>query len=482
MPLQPLPLQRSPSTVPSHCPDDSPARRVDLDIAGARRCWSKVRTEREDQPAAGVRRTRGPHVGQVRVLGFDPVRQRNQCGGGGPALPCLHLYDDLTVGRTSLRRPGLGRDTGRSTRPAPGSDSSAACSRRVPRSSRPSASAGGPGRPGRRCPSCGCSTSPTPGSTHRPGDTQPVGLGSDAFRITVVIASHEADFVESLATRRWWSPGSGDRERVIGRRRHLRWTSGTASPGLGESSTEGRVSAPVLSRPLLTCSRCRPAAARPGGQVPMWRDTVLVAGRTCASRRVPVALSQVAPFGSWPRLFAFALGPDRTLMAKGPRPVLVAVLFCTVLAIQRSVSVESVDGPGTRCASPGWIRRALLGKPQPWRQLVVSRWSRVGSPCSTGQDRTAVAHHRLLRARNHRAGGHRHPLRALSAGLRSKRRCCPSCCCHRRPCPAAAPASGRRHWPAACRRREPVAAAAVVFDAVYLALGVVVYGPIQESA
>src|SRR5450759_80388 len=79
----------------------------------------------------------------------------------------------------------------------------------------------------------------------------------------------------------------------------------------------------------------------------MWRDTLLVAGKDLRiEARSKVALSQVAPFGIVALvLFAFALGPDRGLMAKGaPGLFWVAVLFCTVLAVQRSVSVESADG------------------------------------------------------------------------------------------------------------------------------------------
>ena len=79
----------------------------------------------------------------------------------------------------------------------------------------------------------------------------------------------------------------------------------------------------------------------------MWRDSLLVAGKDLRiEARSRVAVSQVAPFGIVALvLFAFALGPDRTVMAKGaPGLFWVAVLFCTVLAVQRSVAVESGDG------------------------------------------------------------------------------------------------------------------------------------------
>ena len=80
----------------------------------------------------------------------------------------------------------------------------------------------------------------------------------------------------------------------------------------------------------------------------MWRDAALVAGKDLRiEARSRVALSQVAPFGD--------RGPGRSSPSpsaptarRWPRaaPGLfwVAVLFCTVLAVQRSVSVESADG------------------------------------------------------------------------------------------------------------------------------------------
>src|SRR5664280_2160324 len=67
------------------------------------------------------------------------------------------------------------------------------------------------------------------------------------------------------------------------------------------------------------------------GRWPMWRDAVLVAGKDLRiEARSRVALSQVAPFGVVAlALFAFALGPDRSVMAKGaPGLFWVAVLFC----------------------------------------------------------------------------------------------------------------------------------------------------------
>ena len=86
----------------------------------------------------------------------------------------------------------------------------------------------------------------------------------------------------------------------------------------------------------------------------MWRDTVLVAGKDLRiETRSRVALSQVAPFGiGGARPLRLALGPDHQVMAKGaPGLFWVAVLFCTVLAIQRSV-VGRVGRRRPRRAAP----------------------------------------------------------------------------------------------------------------------------------
>ena len=71
--------------------------------------------------------------------------------------------------------------------------------------------------------------------------------------------------------------------------------------------------------------------------------------RTCASKRGSrVALWQVVPFAVLVLvLLAFAIGPDQaSLRHAAPGIFWVALLFSTVLAIQRSVAVES--GEGTR--------------------------------------------------------------------------------------------------------------------------------------
>src|ERR1700691_1914913 len=81
----------------------------------------------------------------------------------------------------------------------------------------------------------------------------------------------------------------------------------------------------------------------------MWRDAVLVAGKDLRiEARSRVALWQGVPFPARVLvLLAFAIGPDAApLRAAAPGIFWIAVLFSTVLSIQRSVAIES--GEGTR--------------------------------------------------------------------------------------------------------------------------------------
>lgn len=81
----------------------------------------------------------------------------------------------------------------------------------------------------------------------------------------------------------------------------------------------------------------------------MWRDALLVAGKDLRiEARSRVALWQVLPFALLVLvLSAFALGPGpATLRAAAPGLFWLAVLFSTVLATQRSFAIEA--GEGTR--------------------------------------------------------------------------------------------------------------------------------------
>ncbi|HUF33808.1 MAG TPA: heme exporter protein CcmB [Acidimicrobiales bacterium] len=79
----------------------------------------------------------------------------------------------------------------------------------------------------------------------------------------------------------------------------------------------------------------------------MLRDALLVAGKDLRiEARSRVALNQVAPFGVLVLvLFAFALDPDRGVLVRASAGLFwVAVLFSALLAVQRSQAVESGDG------------------------------------------------------------------------------------------------------------------------------------------
>jgi heme exporter protein B len=78
----------------------------------------------------------------------------------------------------------------------------------------------------------------------------------------------------------------------------------------------------------------------------MWHDAVLVAGKDLrVEARARVVLNQVAPFSLLVLvLFAFALDPDTGILARATAGLFwIAVLFSSLLAIQRSFAVEAAD-------------------------------------------------------------------------------------------------------------------------------------------
>jgi heme exporter protein B len=79
----------------------------------------------------------------------------------------------------------------------------------------------------------------------------------------------------------------------------------------------------------------------------MWRDATLVAGKDLRIEgRSRVTTNQVAPFAIVVLvLFAFALDPDRDVLTRVAAGLFwLAVLFSTLLAVQRSFALESSDG------------------------------------------------------------------------------------------------------------------------------------------
>lgn len=98
----------------------------------------------------------------------------------------------------------------------------------------------------------------------------------------------------------------------------------------------------------------------------MFRDAKLIAGKDLRiERRSRVTTQQIAPFAVLVLvLFAFALDPDRGVLGRASAGLFwLAVVFCTVLAVQRSALVEVTDraGEGLRLAGldPGGV---FLGK------------------------------------------------------------------------------------------------------------------------
>jgi heme exporter protein B len=79
----------------------------------------------------------------------------------------------------------------------------------------------------------------------------------------------------------------------------------------------------------------------------VWRDTAVMAGKDLRIElRSRVATNQIAPFAVLVLiLFAFALDPDRGVLGEAAAGLFwVAVLFCALLAIERSFAVEAADG------------------------------------------------------------------------------------------------------------------------------------------
>jgi heme exporter protein B len=79
----------------------------------------------------------------------------------------------------------------------------------------------------------------------------------------------------------------------------------------------------------------------------VWRDAALVAGKDLRLElRSRVTTNQVLPFAFLVLLlFGFALDADRPVLDRAtPGLFWLAVLFCTLLAVQRSFAVEAADG------------------------------------------------------------------------------------------------------------------------------------------
>jgi heme exporter protein B len=222
----------------------------------------------------------------------------------------------------------------------------------------------------------------------------------------------------------------------------------------------------------------------------MWHDAVLVAGKDLRiEARSRVALWQVVPFAVLVLvLLAFAIGPDQaSLRHAAPGIFWVALLFSTVLAVQRSVSVESGEGTrdGLRLSGidPAGI---FLGKAAAvalqllvlqvvlwvgvtflfdvhvrviWLAVTASLLATIGLACA------GVLY-----------GG-------LSAGLRVRDTLLPLLVL-----PVLAPVllAGSKAWDAALSGNASGGTQwlkiLVPFAVIYLVVGIVLYGPLQEAA
>jgi heme exporter protein B len=222
----------------------------------------------------------------------------------------------------------------------------------------------------------------------------------------------------------------------------------------------------------------------------MWRDAVLVAGKDLRiEARSRVGLWQVVPFAVLVLiLVAFAIGPDSaSLRHAAPGIFWIAVLFSTVLTIQRSVAIES--GEGTRdglrlsgidpagiflgkAAAVGlqllvlqiilWLGVTFLFNVRVhvvWLAIVTSLLATVGLACAG-----------VLYG-------------ALSAGLRVRDTLLPLLVL-----PVLAPVllAGSKAWQAALDGNASSGTEwlriLIPFAVIYLVIGIVLYGPLQEAA
>lgn len=222
----------------------------------------------------------------------------------------------------------------------------------------------------------------------------------------------------------------------------------------------------------------------------MWRDALLVAGKDLRIElRSRVALWQVVPFAVLVLvLFAFALGPGQSaLRTAAPGLYWLAVLFSTVLATQRSFAIESGEGTrdGLRLAGidPAGV---FLGKAAAVAvQLVVIQLVLGAGVVVLFDVRFAAVWLALvasvLATLGLSAAGVLYG--ALSAGLRVRETLLPLLVL-----PIVAPVliAGSRAWTAAISGAVASGASWLKilgpFAAVYLAVGIALYGPLQETA
>ncbi len=222
----------------------------------------------------------------------------------------------------------------------------------------------------------------------------------------------------------------------------------------------------------------------------MWRDAILVAGKDLRIEiRSRVAIFQIVPFALLVLvLFAFALGPDAsTLRSSAPGLFWLAVLFSAVLTTQRSFAIESDEGTrdGMRLLGidPAGI---FLGKAfaiaVQLAILQVLLWAGItvlfGVRTHTAWIAITAS---LLATVGLACAGVIYG--ALSAGLRVRETLLPLLVL-----PVLAPVliAGSKAWSTALSGAASGGTQwlriLAAFAAVYLVVGVVLYGPLQEAA
>jgi heme exporter protein B len=221
----------------------------------------------------------------------------------------------------------------------------------------------------------------------------------------------------------------------------------------------------------------------------MLRDALLVAGKDLRiEMRSRVALWQLLPFAVLAlMLFAFALGPGPDVLRQSaPGLLWLAVLFCTVLATQRSFAIESGEGTrdGLRLSGidPAGV---FLGKAAAvGLQLIVLQavlWAGIALLFDVRVQTVwlAVVASLLATVGLASAGV---IYGALSAGLRVRETLLPLLVL-----PIVAPVllAGSRAWTAAAAGSVATGVSWLrilgPFAAVYLVVGIVLYGPLQET-
>jgi heme exporter protein B len=222
----------------------------------------------------------------------------------------------------------------------------------------------------------------------------------------------------------------------------------------------------------------------------MWRDALLVAGKDLRiEARSRVALWQVVPFAVLVLvLLAFAIGPDAApLRAAAPGIFWIAVLFSTVLSIQRSVAIESGEGTrdGLRLSGidPAGIflgKAAAIGLQLVVLQIVL--WAGVTFLFDVRVHVVWLAVTASLVATVGLASAGV-LYGALSAGLHVRDTLLPLLVL-----PVLAPVllCGTKAWQAALEGSASSGTEwlrlLIPFAVIYLVIGIVLYGPLQEAA